>query len=652
MLELLSYLHKTGKYELGLLCGGMPLEHDDYRRWPWKCYGAVPSEQEQHAFLSRFPENERAGRQNLVYYGAAAIDKVVDLFKPDVYVGVEDFWGVSFAINSRWWNKISCMIHWTADSLPIYTEALEKAHLINHHYVWSSFATTEFHRLASVLEAEIASLKSQLATATPDKMLSLQNRIQELSVRASGYRRVKTLRGTVNTDVFCRLPDFHRKALRESQGIADDEFCIGFLSRNQLRKLIPNLLEGYALFKRKNPKVKSRLIFYTHFGEGWNIPKLAAEAGATDVYATYKCRATGQFYVLPYTGQGIDNPKTGHKNSLYTVSLTDQLPPQQINEWYNMLDCFCLPITSGGQERAIQEAKLCELVTLANPYSCGVDNCAPEAASVILDFDLSNREFMSEFKKAAVYPHSIAQKLEYVSKMPVSVRRKMGEKARKWVLNNFSIEVVGRQYEEILDSMPFADWSNISVFQRPNPNAVVPDIADNLAWIKSLYRTILDMEVGDDDSGVRDWLNSLNKGVPRENVVAYFRNTAVNLKATPIDLIARQLDNTGRKRFLLVAKESIGDVFYVSAMLKGIKAAYPEYDVYFATNKSNFDLLKGNPYLYKIIEYHPVMDNEIAMTGQSDYKGLFDAYSNATVGTQYVLNYLTNDRVKLPAWDK
>ena len=35
MREILTYLYKTGKYELGLFAAGMSWEHDDFARWPW-----------------------------------------------------------------------------------------------------------------------------------------------------------------------------------------------------------------------------------------------------------------------------------------------------------------------------------------------------------------------------------------------------------------------------------------------------------------------------------------------------------------------------------------------------------------------------------------------------------------------------------------
>ena len=39
---------------------------------------------------------------------------------------------------------------------------------------------------------------------------------------------------------------------------------------------------------------------------------------------------------------------------------------KELNEVYNLMDVYCHPFTSGGQEIPIQEAKLTELITLSH----------------------------------------------------------------------------------------------------------------------------------------------------------------------------------------------------------------------------------------------------------------------------------------------
>ena len=470
MRELLTYLYKTNKYELFLYASGATWESPDFARWPFKIFGTLPTSPQEIAELNKDPNLAR-----MASYGLVNIDKVINEVKPDIYCGIEDFWAMNYCVDKPWFDKINSMICWTADSLPLLEDAVIKAPKIKHHYVWADFATKEFHRL--------------------------------------GFSNVKTLRGTVNTKVYKKLSNQERIDLRKKYNIPLDCFCIGSLSRNQLRKLWSNSLEGYKLFRQSNPEVKNcKYLFFTSYREGWNIPRLIKEFNIdnNDVLCCYKCRVTSEYFIMPYQGEEINNPKTGQEKSLITVGVDHPLTVEQINEWYNLLDCFLLPITSGGQERAVQEAKLCELITLMNPYSCGEDNCVPEAASLPLDFS-TYRELGTQFIKASVYPSSIAKQLKKVYNMSPKERDEMGKKARQWVLDNFSIEVIGKQYEEIFDAMPEFNYNFDEKPPKRNPEYPLKNIEDNTTWLLDMYKNILCMDVDNTNDGVKYWANGLNK---------------------------------------------------------------------------------------------------------------------------------------------
>src|SRR3990167_181235 len=110
MRELLPYLYKTGKYEIYLYAMGMNWRHPDFARFPWETYGTLPENPQELEMLNRDPNLGR-----LAYYGAHNIDKVIQTVKPDIIVQVEDFWAFGYAMDKPWWNKISCIVHWTAD---------------------------------------------------------------------------------------------------------------------------------------------------------------------------------------------------------------------------------------------------------------------------------------------------------------------------------------------------------------------------------------------------------------------------------------------------------------------------------------------------------------------------------------------------------
>jgi glycosyltransferase involved in cell wall biosynthesis len=174
------------------------------------------------------------------------------------------------------------MIWTTLDSQPILPQAVQAADKTKNFYVWSSFAEKDLNEL--------------------------------------GHDHVKTLHGTVNTEDFFRQSDTYRKGLRQEFGLSD-EFIIGFVFRNQLRKSVPNLLEGFKIFKKDCPKAK--LLLHTHWSEGWDIPSLIKEKAVNpnDVLTTYFCSSCGKYEVKPFVGQEQKCKFCGTEKSLNTTNV-------------------------------------------------------------------------------------------------------------------------------------------------------------------------------------------------------------------------------------------------------------------------------------------------------------------------------------------
>lgn len=114
-----------------------------------------------------------------------------------------------------------------------------------------------------------------------------------------------------------------------------------------------------------------------------------------------------------------------------------------------------------------------------------------------------------------------------------------------------------------------------------------------------------------------------------------------------VKLIIPQLDETGNKKLLFIVPESAGDIFLSTSLLESMKHMYPDFDIYFACKPQYKDLLKNNPYIYKVIDYLPVMDSSAHMEGMSDWNGIFDISIMATVLTQRFFSYIRNGLSKI-----
>lgn len=112
-------------------------------------------------------------------------------------------------------------------------------------------------------------------------------------------------------------------------------------------------------------------------------------------------------------------------------------------------------------------------------------------------------------------------------------------------------------------------------------------------------------------------------------------------------IIGQQLIESKNKRLLMIVPESAGDIFLCTSLLPSMKKLYPEYDIYFACKEQYRSLLLNNPYITKIINYMPIMENELAMEGYGEWKGLFNISFMVTIFTQRYLNYIHNGQTRI-----
>ena len=389
--NVLRHLALTGKYEIVEFSNGVAEGHPALSELPWKALGGIPNSQQEIDRINRDP-----GLARNAQYGFFNIDSVIEKEKPDVYIGVEDIWGLSHFTQKPWWNKINSMIWTTLDSLPLLPDAIKIASKVKNYYVWSSFAEKEMKRL--------------------------------------GHGHVKTLHGAVDHSNFYKLNHEDKVSLRKSFNIEEDAFVIGFVFRNQLRKSVPNLLEGFKIFKEKFPNSKAKLLLHTCFSEGWNIPDLLKEKSINpeDVLSTYYCSHCENYEIKPFAGEKQDCPYCGNKKTQNTTNFQKGVSEVQLNQIYNIMDVYCHPFTSGGQEIPIQEAKLCELITLCTNYSCGTDMTTKSSAGFGLSWS-EYREPGTQFIKASTDPKSIFKNLKKVFEMDLIEKHEMGEKARNFL---------------------------------------------------------------------------------------------------------------------------------------------------------------------------------------------------------------------------
>jgi len=605
--NILIHLQKTGKYDLVEFANGIRWGDPSLKNLPWSAEGSLPADSATLKKLQQDPQLARSAG-----YGGEMIDKIIEREKPDVYIGIEDIWAFNGYTEKTWWNKINSAVWTTLDSLPILPDAVKAAPKIKNYFTWASFAQKSLNKI--------------------------------------GQEHVQTLRGAIDSSHFYRLEDEKRLELRQRHNISEDNFIIGFVFRNQLRKSVPNLLEGFKIFCQQNPTCNAKLLLHTHWGEGWDIPRLLQEKeiDPSKILTTYYCKECKEYEIKSFIGENQDCRFCGGSKTQVTTSTKAGVDEGQLNEIYNFMDVYCHPFTSGGQEIPIQEAKLTELVTLVTNYSCGEDCCVPEAQSFPLSWT-EYREPGTQFIKASTDPKSIAYQLRKVFDMKPEKRAKMGKGARQFVIDNYSVEAVGKQLESILDAMPDVDWDYDFKVEERDPNHQPIQTDDNSEWLSDLYKNILKVETYPTDEGHKHWMKRLNDDLKREDVLKYFRSVAEkeNRENKKVDLADLLDEDDKGKRLLIVMPERIGDVYLATSLLPNIKKQYKNLNIYFATRPQYFEVLDGNPYIHKCIPYHDSLANLPLMEGQGDHEGYFEIAFIPFLGTQRIVNFPHNGKDKI-----
>jgi glycosyltransferase involved in cell wall biosynthesis len=605
---ILTHLYNTGKYDIVEYCAS-PFRWNDpnCKNMPWPCYGCMPdSDQDFEAVLSD------ASISRAAQYGCLFIDRIIEQEKPDIYIGAEDIWAFNDYWNKPWWDKITSVLWTTIDSLPIINIARDHGDKIKNYWVWTDFAKEALHDL--------------------------------------GHTHAKTVHGIIDTDKFFPLPQEEKLEFRKSNNIDEDTIIFGFVFRNQLRKLVWRLIEGFAAFKKEYPDTKAKLLLHTYWEEGWNIQEFLEEFGVDkgDVLTTYICNHCQHTEIKVYEGQGLECSHCGQAG-LINPRTTFGCTEEDLNRVYNVMDAYIHPMTSGGLEMPIVEAMLTELPVATVPYSCGTEFTS-QGFVYPLPFT-EFREMVSNFRKALPGVGGIIDFMVSISEGSLHNSRSWDDNARiarEWAENSFSPKVVGKIVEDFIDAQPFTDYDfdfDMGKFNEEYPFKGEEDIPEDLDWLTDLYKGVFGMNEPPDSESTRDWMGHLEKGKSREEIYKAFINRALQENHRNEKLsFANLFEDNGKLRLVYVIPESLGDCMISLSILDELNKVYTEdkWDIYVSTNEQYKQVFEHLPYIKKIVHYDSRMDNFQWWEGCGNVRGLVDIAFLPHLLTQRIPSYTHN----------
>ena len=148
--------------------------------------------------------------------------------------------------------------------------------------------------------------------------------------------------------------------------------------------------------------------------------------------------------------------------------------------------------------------------------------------------------------------------------MPDAERRSREQKSRQWVIDNFSVEVIGAQLEQIIDKMPPVNYDYELQAAPLNPDyEPKKNYANKEEFLIDIYENILNDKVDKNTQGFKHWMAQLNAGADPNGIVNHFKQVAINLETQKNAPDLKDLldnDDEGR-RLGVVIPEGENDVF-------------------------------------------------------------------------------------------
>jgi glycosyltransferase involved in cell wall biosynthesis len=423
--EVLGRLHRAGwevaEYSAYVRDGGF--DDRGRREWapPWPVFGAVPEEGDPR--IQAYEGNPQA------QFGRLRFEEALLRYRPDVVTEIRDPWVGTFVTESPLRPYFRLVWMPTVDSLPTMAEWLD-LYARND----ATLAYTEWG--ADGLRRESGGRIDPLGAAPP-----------------------------------CIDPDFwpmDRRAAKDAFGLDPDGLVVGFVSRNQPRKLHPDLFEAFARFLEVAPPgLAARTTLYCHTtypDGGWDLPELLKEYGLlSKVLFTYLCAGRGGCgHAFPsfFASAKAHCPRCGRPTAHFPGTRRGLDRPAQ-RLVYNCMDVYVQFATAEGFGLGMTEAAACGVPVAAVDYSA-----MSEVVRKVGGFPVRVARFFRDHgtnaKRAMPDNDHLAEVLAQFLSLPADVRARKGFEARRMCEQNFDWDRTVQTWVRAFESLgpPERGWDD------------------------------------------------------------------------------------------------------------------------------------------------------------------------------------------------
>lgn len=416
--ELLTRLHAMGKYELFEFAQYADPADPAISQAPWKVYGNMPAGYK----FGQANEQEKELYENLGELGSWRFEQVALDCQPDIVFSFEDWWYFAYQETSPFRHLYNWMIQPAVDAAP----QLE---------AW----------ISTFINAD------KVATYTDFGLKTLED---------EGGGLIK-LAGTnapgVDLDTF--KPVLNKKEHKRKVGL-EDKFVVGFLSRNQPRKLFPNLIYAFGEFIKQNPQLAETTVLYLHTGFpdiAYDIPRHLKKAGVTNkVYFTYKCRACN--FVQPQTYKDVrcNCPNCGQME-MFLPNVQMFVDRNTLASIYNLFDIYVQYANSEGIGLGLIEAPACGVPVMAVDYS-GMGDVLKKVNGIPIRVNGFVCEHATDCLRAYPDNQDFIDKLVKFINLPESIRAKRRMETRELCVKYYDSDKNAAKWAAEFDKFPLRDW--------------------------------------------------------------------------------------------------------------------------------------------------------------------------------------------------
>lgn len=268
---------------------------------------------------------------------------------------------------------------------------------------------------------------------TPDKIIAAKN--GEILYKKHNIKNIVAIPMGVDTKVYCPLGS--KEALKERFNLKN-QFVVGFVGKNQRRKMQPYLIKGFSKFSKGKDDVKLLMHTDVESPAGWSIASLVAKFDA------------------------LNDPELHIKNKIMLtnpnldVIARQKIQPEHMNEIYNLMDVYCYAVGGEGFGMPGVECQAAGIPMMMTNYSSAVEIVCEEDLLIPVLEDKYGR-YVTEIgangvENAVPDDEAIAKMLEKMyqewKEGKINLR---SEKARKFSLK-FDWDLIAKRYIQLFEN--------------------------------------------------------------------------------------------------------------------------------------------------------------------------------------------------------